>query len=668
MKFTVIIPVYKTEEYLRKCIDSVINQTYKNIEILIINDGSPDNSEKIIKSYKDERIRYIYKENSGLGAVRNIGFKEAAGDYICAVDSDDWLAPNFIEEFYKTVKKTNCDIAICDFYKIENDNKKYINVFIDDIKDIRVNYIFSSTAVQLRCIKKEFYKKHNLKFKEGIIYEDLAVMPYLAVLTDKIVHVKKPLYNYLVRDESITHPTAFQPKLNDIFAAFEHLSSLFKNKYKEEIEFLYIKRMLFSAHYRVINFDLEITKDYHKKINDTIKKKFPNWRKNKYLKYLPEREMVGIEYYYNEEYDKAKRYLLATINSTEKKKILLATNSFLFGGIEKALNNLLLNLDYNLYDVTVLAHSKEGELLADFPEEVKLEIIKLSKFKFINTIKQKLMIKKYKNKFDFAGCFVTWEPFFTKTIKEICPNNAVWIHTNYKMYYKNIKEKIEQFFYARELNKYSKIVFVSDESKKDTVRVLKDIKDKSLTINNLINCEEIDKKSTDECDLDLSKRNLIFIGRTEEKSKKISRIIELAETLTDDYKIFIVGGGFDFEEYEKEVKNRNLENKVILLGAQMNPYKYLKKCDCLLLTSDYEGFPVVILEALNLNKKIVTTIDINTPDLKLSDYALIAKKEVSEIKSAVLEVFKRDFPEFDIKKYNETNLEKLMGLFNEENY
>ncbi|MGL6168239.1 MAG: glycosyltransferase family 2 protein, partial [Fusobacteriaceae bacterium] len=117
-KISVIIPVYNTEKYLRRCLESIINQSLKEIEIIIVNDGSPDGSSKIIDEFsqKDKRIKVINKKNGGISSARNVGLKKSLGEYVIHIDSDDWIEHNYFFEMYSKAKKDNLDIVISDIY------------------------------------------------------------------------------------------------------------------------------------------------------------------------------------------------------------------------------------------------------------------------------------------------------------------------------------------------------------------------------------------------------------------------------------------------------------------------------------------------------------------------------------------------------------------------
>ena len=173
-KVSVIVPVYKVEEYLPKCLDSLVNQTLEDIEIILVNDGSPDNSDKIIKKYakKDKRIVYIEKENGGQASARNMGVKVAKGEFISFVDSDDWIELETLEECYKKAKKEKSDIVQFDLNKVINGEKHYEPFFTLEGEDLKKTYILNVTSPWGKIIKKEIITDNDLYFPEGIIYED----------------------------------------------------------------------------------------------------------------------------------------------------------------------------------------------------------------------------------------------------------------------------------------------------------------------------------------------------------------------------------------------------------------------------------------------------------------------------------------------------------------
>mgnify|MGYP000402777769 FL=1 len=191
---SVIVPVYKVEKYLAECLDSICRQTYKNIEIICINDGSPDDCAEILQNYAacDSRITVITQQNQGLSAARNAGFAAATGEYITFVDSDDFISLIMIEELYKKAKQTNADIVVGDLEKFYQKGGKpeHINYWrrLDNDGVVReekqmprvfraadiYNYTFTSPCYA--CCKlylRSSLQEHNISFVTGIIYEDI---------------------------------------------------------------------------------------------------------------------------------------------------------------------------------------------------------------------------------------------------------------------------------------------------------------------------------------------------------------------------------------------------------------------------------------------------------------------------------------------------------------
>ena len=208
---SIIVPIYNVEKYLSKCIESLLNQTYTNIEILLVNDGSTDNSKKICEQFKgkDSRIKLINKENGGLSDARNKGLQKSIGKYITFVDSDDYVEKNYIETLYSLITKFNSEIAIADFRVIKGDKQKIKE------KDIKEYCITSEKAIDemlysdfyyisacSKLYKKELFE--NVEFPKGKMFEDVGTTYKLIIKANKIACTNKKIYNYVIRNNSIT--------------------------------------------------------------------------------------------------------------------------------------------------------------------------------------------------------------------------------------------------------------------------------------------------------------------------------------------------------------------------------------------------------------------------------------------------------------------------------
>ncbi len=286
VKVSVIIPVYNVEKYLPKCLDSMVNQTLKDIEIIVVNDGSPDNSEKIIKEYlkKDKRIIYLKKENGGQGSARNLGIKKAKGEFLCFVDSDDYIELNMLELLYDKAINEESDIVISNYNKVIGNNKQECS-FFDTLGQNNIeSYILNMGSPWGKIIRKDIITNNNLFFPEGIIYEDYAVVPLYALFANKISYVDIPLYNYLIREGS-TMTQKFNEKFYDIISATDYLYKRLEEygfPYYQEYEYFIIKNIFREAYIRLLPYP-NGTKVLDK-INIWAKGHIPNWYKNKYFK------------------------------------------------------------------------------------------------------------------------------------------------------------------------------------------------------------------------------------------------------------------------------------------------------------------------------------------------------------------------------------------------
>ena len=208
-KVSVVIPIYNVEKYLRECMDSVVNQTLKDIEIICVNDGSPDNSRSILQEYadKDERIKIIDKENGGLASARNVGVKAATGEYIGFVDSDDWIDLDFYEKLYNTAIQYEADIACGNIYK--TGKKKYLvrHAQIRFTQKTRDKYRYA--RIPKHCyVWNKIYRRNALIrsgvcFEEGVCYEDIEFTHKVLHYLNSFVTVPNADYYYRTNPDSI---------------------------------------------------------------------------------------------------------------------------------------------------------------------------------------------------------------------------------------------------------------------------------------------------------------------------------------------------------------------------------------------------------------------------------------------------------------------------------
>lgn len=233
-KISIIIPVYNTEKYIKKCIDSIINQTLKEIEIIILNDGSSDACNDIIENYDDSRIVYINKDNEGISITRNKGIELANGEFITFVDSDDYIDITFCEKMYNKAIKDKCDVVICDYYN-KDDNlytKKSIYNFNDTkLKDNPAIINEVNLGPCNKIYKSTLITDNNIKFPENIKYEDAPFVVAAISKAIKIGKVNEPLSYFNIHLGSQT--TTRDEKIFDIFKIIGLVTKILKKNINE---------------------------------------------------------------------------------------------------------------------------------------------------------------------------------------------------------------------------------------------------------------------------------------------------------------------------------------------------------------------------------------------------------------------------------------------------
>lgn len=283
MKVSVIVPVYNVEDYLEKCLFSLVNQTLRDIEIIVVNDGSTDNSQDIVDKYKKDNsnIKSYIQKNKGQAAARNFGLRYCTSDYVTYVDGDDYIELNMLESLYNEVIKDDYDIIISDIIK-EEDGKAYVFKNYWKVKDeVNKNFMTSHMGPVARLYKRKFLLDNKFRFLEGVIYEDLGSIPMLGMYTNKIGYVDSAYYHYVIRNGSSMKQIKYNKKMEDIFKVMDNLSNKISEEYNDELEYLYIEHLLYSASLRFISFN---KKDMLLKIKEIMHSRYSNYRNNIYYR------------------------------------------------------------------------------------------------------------------------------------------------------------------------------------------------------------------------------------------------------------------------------------------------------------------------------------------------------------------------------------------------
>lgn len=282
VKVSIIVPVYNGQKYIKKCLDSLLNQTLKDIEVIVVDDGSIDQTLQIINNISDERLKVISIENQGQGVARNIGITFATGDYLGFVDSDDYIDRTMFEKLYKTAIEQNSDLVICPYYRVDEVGK----ILFSEMKNVAGDYLNINTSPWNKLYRRSLWSKYDIKFAENLWYEDLhAVLPFVFV-SNKIDWINEPLYYYVQRKESSIN--IFNERVEDIFKVFDGIYKFIEcNKLKvteEIIQYYFIMHLVFGHLSRCSAENIFLKR--HKLIINTKKyllSKFPNFLNNYYF-------------------------------------------------------------------------------------------------------------------------------------------------------------------------------------------------------------------------------------------------------------------------------------------------------------------------------------------------------------------------------------------------
>lgn len=232
---SIIIPVFNIEQYLAECIDSVLKQSYADVEVIVVNDGSTDSSQNIIDNFsnRDKRVKPLYKHNGGLTSARNFGLMHASGEWILHLDGDDWLAENAVENFIEAAEKNNADVVIGGLNFVWPKHARKVEPPCCNRIFNLYDYISSTWTTLCGSIqRKEIYDKYKLRSPENISYcEDFHLMVRLCYYSNKVISIEDCNYNYRQRDTSIVH--ALNPRTeNDELWAYTDIYDFLKEKNK----------------------------------------------------------------------------------------------------------------------------------------------------------------------------------------------------------------------------------------------------------------------------------------------------------------------------------------------------------------------------------------------------------------------------------------------------
>ncbi len=287
-KVSIIVPVYNVEKYIVKCMESLVNQSLDDIEIIVVNDGSTDGSREILKDYENKypnKIKVFDKSNGGLSDARNYGVQYATGEYIAFLDSDDYVELSMYEKMYNKAKEESSDMVECDFIWEYPNKQKVDNGRIYENKKEMITY--ARVVAWNKLIKRSLIQDTKIEYPKGLRYEDIEFFYKMVPYYNKVSFIKEPLIHYVQRDNSISNDQNERTK--EIFNVLDNVIEYYKYKglyqeYKTELEYTYVRILLCSSLFRIVKIkDRKIRKKILAENWEKINKEFPNWKKNEIL-------------------------------------------------------------------------------------------------------------------------------------------------------------------------------------------------------------------------------------------------------------------------------------------------------------------------------------------------------------------------------------------------
>lgn len=289
---SIVVPIYKVEPYLEKCVESIRNQTYKNLEIILVDDGSPDKCGVMCDEYAeaDPRIRVIHKQNGGLSDARNAGVERASGEYLLFVDSDDYIDRELVEKAVKTAQKSRCDIVLFDYYCVEGGKQEVRAAELPAGQVLSLEkesgLLLAPPSAWTKLFNREFYLRSGCMFPVGRYFEDLATTPVLFLKAEKIVYLAEPLYYYIIRENSIMTGKNYEKSCRDKLEVLDHIQNVYRKagvfeKYREELEYL-----VFANAYFEPSKELVLDKGDRKwldRYREYLYRQYPDFMKNRYI-------------------------------------------------------------------------------------------------------------------------------------------------------------------------------------------------------------------------------------------------------------------------------------------------------------------------------------------------------------------------------------------------
>lgn len=577
---SIVMPAYNAENYISESIESILSQTFTDFELIIIDDGSTDNSRDIVKSYQDGRIILLENPHDFIRSL-NTGIELSKGKYIARMDADDIMLPGRLEIQFKYMEE-NPETDVCGGW-MESFGQEYHTLKVplkheDILSKMLLHNCLSHPTVMLRRKPISKLPSFPYLYRQDFIYaEDYQLWTELAMTGLRFANIPEVLVKYR---RSETQNTS------------KYASLMYKTAHRIQGEYLeYISEKLAEADERLFGF-----------IDQTIE--------------LVNENILAFNTLKQAIYDIYKNHLKG-IRQKGKIKVLFCIDTLSGGGAEKLLIDILRRFDYSKYCVDLLVLENSGVYFTDIPSQVYW-------FTPDNT--------EYLNNTSYDIEIAFLEGLAVKYIvqRQGEAKKIAWIHIDLfsfhwtKRFYENDAE--EESDYLR----MDKIIFVSGDAKGQFNRLFPNMEVSQAVIYNLIDVQDIQNKSN-AFQVKQNKLTLCCVGRLSGQ-KGQERLIPVISRLVHedrlDLELWLVGEGEQRQELETLIRQYSLEDVVFLKGFRKNPYPYMKASDIFVSVSYSEGYPLVLCEALALEKAIIATNISGTKEvLGYGEYGMLVEND-----------------------------------------
>lgn len=358
------------------------------------------------------------------------------------------------------------------------------------------------------------------------------------------------------------------------------------------------------------------------------------------------------------------------------KRLIFFSRDLNIGGMEKALVSLLNALAGRNHQITLVLEKKDGILLEQLDKRISVEEYSLSQCAFVPIRKLINLFHRvcwgifHCRRYDFSCNYATYSVSGSKLALLSSQNSALYVHSNYPAMHQGKQAEITQFFNTISIGAFRHVIFVSNESMESTQEYFPSLSNRFAVINNLTDHSLILKEAEKECEgFDSATVNFLFVGRLDDSSKNFDLLLDSFKTAyqqSDKLRLYIIGDGADSRKIADRISRESIRG-VQLLGATSNPYPYIKNCDCMILTSKYEGYPVVYTEALVLNKMFITTVPVSDDFIDVRDYFVICAPDHQKIADEMLKINKSN-PDYqiDFDIANESRINQIEKIISKE--